>query len=119
MQNFYLVLVTVALVAAFIGYEGIYSLKTADDSGTFLYEKNTIPIALMGDIIAHFQRQRTKTLELIIATDPSVKTNQVKRVAEREEQLINFYQSLKIVLLMMKTNNCLVILQEVLEHMNP
>ena len=45
----------VALIAALIGFEGITSLKTADESNTALFEKNTIPLQLAGDIN---QRQR-------------------------------------------------------------
>ena len=38
--------ILVALIAGLIGYEGISSLKTADDSDSILYETNTYPLSL-------------------------------------------------------------------------
>jgi len=79
--------VLVAAIAGIIGYEGITSLNTLEEEGQMLYEKNTIPLEIVGNIASQFQRQRTNTLEAIIATDPSVNAEQRKRVDERDAEI--------------------------------
>ena len=46
--------VLVALIAAFIGYQGITSLKSADESDTALFERNVLPLGVVGDISTNF-----------------------------------------------------------------
>jgi methyl-accepting chemotaxis protein len=77
----------VALIAALIGFEGITSLKTADESNTALFEKNTIPLQLAGDINQTFQRQRTNILEVIISNDARYKTEQINKISERDTEI--------------------------------
>jgi len=76
--------VIVAAIAGIIGYEGISSINTVEEQGMLLFEKNTIPLQIIGDISTNFQRQRTNTLEAIIATDPLVKADNRKRIDERD-----------------------------------
>ena len=59
----------VALVAGLIGYEGVSSLHDMAASDVLLYENNTIPIALTGEISTFFQRVRVNTREMVIAND--------------------------------------------------
>jgi len=79
--------ILVAAIAGIIGYEGISSINTVEEEGQMLYEKNTIPLEIVGNITSQFQRQRTNTLEAIIATDPSVNAEQRKRVHERDAEI--------------------------------
>ncbi len=57
----------VALIAGIIGYEGIVSLKTADQSDTILYQQNTVPVSQLYGVSTAFQRARTNLLQLLIA----------------------------------------------------
>jgi len=76
----------ISVVAAIIGWVGISSLNSADDSNTLLYEKNTIPIDQMGNIAEAFQRQRTNTLEIINSTDKVFLMDQIKKIDDRDKE---------------------------------
>ncbi len=67
--------ILVALIAAFIGVFGIINLKKIDDADTFLYEKMTVPISLLGDMGTAFQRIRINLREL---TDAKTKEEMQK-----------------------------------------
>ncbi|MFH1196457.1 MAG: methyl-accepting chemotaxis protein [bacterium] len=85
----------VAVIAGIIGYEGISSLKSVENSDTMLYEKNTVPLSVVGKISTAFQRQRTNILEVIFATDEALKADQHKRIVDRNTEihgLINEYE---------------------------
>ncbi len=87
--------VFVALIAGIIGFVGISSLKSVHEKGIFLYEKNTVPLEIMGNISTNFQRQRANILEVIISTDAAFKEDQLKRISERDsaiEKLILDYE---------------------------
>ena len=77
----------VAAIAGLIGYEGITSLKTADDSDTFLYEINTVPLDILGDIRESFQRERSNLLEGAIAKSHEDMENQFSRSEARESDI--------------------------------
>ncbi len=79
--------ILVALVAGVIGYEGISSLKIADESDIILYEKNTVPLAQIGIVTEAFQRQRNNVLELIVAKTESRRQDLVKKMADRDSQI--------------------------------
>lgn len=57
----------VALIAAFIGYQGITSIYEIDDNDTELYEKMTVPIQLMADVQNYFQKVRVNTRDILLA----------------------------------------------------
>jgi methyl-accepting chemotaxis protein len=59
--------VFVAIIAAAIGYVGVTSLNTANDSDTVLYEKRTVPIVQMGKMSTLFQRVRVNTRDILLA----------------------------------------------------
>lgn len=61
----------VAIIAGIIGFEGISSLKNADESSAILYEKNTIPLSLSADISTMFHRVRSNGLEFVTAQTTS------------------------------------------------
>jgi len=79
--------VLVALIAGLIGYEGISSLKTADNSDTFLYEANTFPLSLSSNISTSFQRMRANGLELVISTTSTDSENAVDKINSRNAEI--------------------------------
>jgi methyl-accepting chemotaxis protein len=77
----------VALIAGFVGYEGIVSLRAADASDTILYERNTVPLSTVGQIAMAFQRFRVNALTFIHAKTAAQRDDQEKRVAERRAEI--------------------------------
>jgi methyl-accepting chemotaxis protein len=65
--------IIVALVAGVIGAVGFVELKKMDAASTKLYEKVTIPIADLGDVVAAFQRVRINVRELVGADNQADK----------------------------------------------
>ena len=57
--------VFVALVAAAIGWVGIYELKCINDADTLLYEKVTTPLADISQVSIAFQQMRVNVRDLI------------------------------------------------------
>jgi methyl-accepting chemotaxis protein len=74
-------------IIGLIGYVGIHSLRQANESDTILFEKNTVPLALGGQISTAYQRQRTNVLEIIFAKDAALKADQEKRISDRDAEI--------------------------------
>ncbi len=87
--------VFVALIAGFIGYQGITSLKSADNSDTILFEYNTLPIETLSQISESFQRQRVKILESIIVSEKSKRENALDTVAKLNGEIASNMKSLE------------------------
>ena len=86
--------VLVAAIAGLIGYEGISSLKSADNSDTRLYQKMTVPLGDLVDITNTFQQTRIKLRDAIRANDsPTIESN-LTRIIElnnlRDKALDNY-----------------------------
>ncbi len=79
--------VLVALISGIVGYEGIVSLKNADNSDTILFEKNTLPIENIGQISEAFQRQRVNILEAITIKDKIRKKDVLKTIDDMNNQI--------------------------------
>jgi methyl-accepting chemotaxis protein len=77
----------VALVGAFIGYEGIVSLKEADESDTILYQRNTVPVSQIGTIGVSFQRMRCNMYEIVTAKNEAEIADLLSRIADRREEI--------------------------------
>ena len=69
----------VALIAGIVGYEGVISLNDVAASDAQLYENNTVPIALAGEISTFFQRIRVNTREIVFANE----RDEISRYADR------------------------------------
>jgi methyl-accepting chemotaxis protein len=80
--------VLVALIAGFVGYWGIVSLKTADDSDTMLYEGSAVPLGYIAEIGVSFQRLRVNALTVLHAKTAAERDNQIKRIAERRAEIV-------------------------------
>ncbi|MDR3565913.1 MAG: MCP four helix bundle domain-containing protein, partial [Negativicutes bacterium] len=79
--------VVVAALAGVVGYVGIKNIHAIDDSDTILYEKNTVPIALLQDITEGFQRARYNVLEMAIADSPEKRDAAVKKLVVRRDEI--------------------------------
>jgi len=79
--------VLVALIAAFIGYQGITSLKSADESDTALFERNVLPLGVVGDISTNFQRERVNILELIYSVDQKEFGDNLEKIEARRKEI--------------------------------
>jgi methyl-accepting chemotaxis protein len=77
----------VALIGAFIGYQGIVSLKEADESDTILYERNTVPVSKIGTIAVSFQRMRCNMYEIITAKNDAEIADLLTRIADRRLEI--------------------------------
>ncbi|MHB9012684.1 MAG: MCP four helix bundle domain-containing protein, partial [Ignavibacteriaceae bacterium] len=77
----------VALIAGVIGYEGITSLKAADDSGRILFERNTVPLSYLVDLSTTFQRERANLLQLLIAKAPQERNKLIKEITKRSDEM--------------------------------
>lgn len=87
MNRLFIGFVLVALLCGAVGYEGITSLRAADDSDIDLYEKNTVPISTLADIASTYQRLRVNLLELTIASSPEKRADLVKQISDRRSDL--------------------------------
>jgi len=82
--------VLVALLAGLIGYIGIKDIKEIDDSDTLLYEKMTVPIAVLQDITDNYQQLRNNLLELTVAETAEERSVLNKNITERRSELGKF-----------------------------
>ncbi|MBK7257540.1 MAG: MCP four helix bundle domain-containing protein [Ignavibacteriae bacterium] len=78
----------VALIAGFVGYQGIVSLRAADDSDTLLYERNTVPMDHIAKIGVSFQRLRVNALTMLAAKTPAERADQARRIDERRAEIV-------------------------------
>ncbi len=71
--------VVVALIALGIGIYGIISLKSADDADTKLYEKCTVPLFQIGEVLSAFHQKRVIVRDMIRVNDEKInKEKEVK-----------------------------------------
>ena len=78
----------VAVIAGFVGYEGIMSLKAADASDTILYERNTVPLGNIAEIGVAFQRLRVNALVAATSASKAVRDDQISRIADRRAEIV-------------------------------
>ena len=79
--------ILVALIAGLIGYEGITSIRTAEDSDTILYQNNTVPLSAMIDLTSAFQRMRANGLELLMESTQQEYAATLKLIKERQADI--------------------------------
>ena len=88
----------VALIAGYIGYEGITSLQTLDAEDTKLYENAAVPLGQLQKIGVAFQRSRVNVRDAFITNDRNVMEQKIKRVEEMDgiinEQLKGYEKTL-------------------------
>nr|WP_026842811.1 MCP four helix bundle domain-containing protein [Citrifermentans bremense] len=79
--------ISVALIAAVIGYVGIWKLKAIDEADRKLYEKITIPISQLQDISTSFQRIRINIRDMVAATGAADRKNFGDRIIQLREDI--------------------------------
>ena len=79
--------VTVAAIAAVIGFFGINELKAIDEADTRLYAKVTIPISQLQDISTSFQRIRINLRDHVAATDAAERKVCADRIVQLHEEI--------------------------------
>jgi len=79
--------ILVALLAGLIGYIGIKDIKSIDESDTVMYEKMTVPIAILQDITDAYQRLRNNLLELVIAETDADRNDAMQKIKDRRAEL--------------------------------
>ncbi|MBF0339134.1 MAG: MCP four helix bundle domain-containing protein [Nitrospirae bacterium] len=78
--------VLVALIAGIIGYIGYVNIHKLDEMDTMLYEKMTVPLAIVGELSANFQRSRINMLRLIQHRDITERDKYAARLSELKEE---------------------------------
>uniref|UniRef100_UPI00047D45AD MCP four helix bundle domain-containing protein n=1 Tax=Citrifermentans bremense TaxID=60035 RepID=UPI00047D45AD len=79
--------ITVAAIAAIIGYFGIREMNAIENADVALYEKITVPITELQDISTAFQRMRVNLRDLLLATSPQEGQEKMKRIVELREEI--------------------------------
>ena len=77
----------IAAIGAAIGVVGINGIKKVDDADSFLYEKTTVPIGLVGNISTNFQRIRISVRDYVFARDKEERESAIKTIAELKKQI--------------------------------
>jgi len=79
-----------AALAALVGTVGIKQIRVIDEADTKLYEKMTIPLGEMGDMMQLFQRQRVNLRDAIMTGDVERYGGRIKEI---EGQLTKIEES--------------------------
>ncbi len=79
--------ISVAVIAAIIGYFGIREMNKIEDADVTMYQKITVPITQLQDVSTAFQRMRVNMRDLIMATSPQDAQDKVKRITELREEI--------------------------------
>jgi len=79
--------ISVAIIAAVIGYFGIKELKNIEAADTQLYGKITVPIAQLQDLSTSFQRMRVNVRDMIAATSAEDQKEKAQRITDLRGQI--------------------------------
>ncbi len=77
----------VAFIVGTIGITGITSLQELSGNDARLYEEETVPIGIMGNIASSFNRQRVDILESIVSPNPQRRADQKKKALARDAEI--------------------------------
>ena len=78
----------VALLSGIVGYVGIRSISSLDESATLMYEKMTVPIGDLQQMTDSFQRVPMNLLELTLAETPEQRAVIQKRINDRRSEVV-------------------------------
>ena len=82
----------VAVIAAVIGIVGIFNIRALDEADTAMYELNTKPLGVIGDIGVAFQRVRVNLRDLFIDTTMTDKQTRIKTVRELDKKIMEDFK---------------------------
>jgi methyl-accepting chemotaxis protein len=77
----------VAVIAGFVGFEGITSLATGDKSDTALYEENIPPLRQSADLSTAFHRLSENVVELIHVSSTEMRANLLQKITDRRKEI--------------------------------
>ncbi|HAN10276.1 MAG TPA: methyl-accepting chemotaxis protein [Clostridiales bacterium] len=77
--------VMVAMIAGIVGIVGIMNIKEINNSGTVLYERNTVPLSNLTEISTSFQRMRVQLRQMILVADENLMQAQSDKINETRE----------------------------------
>ena len=80
----------VAAISGIVGFVGIRNIRAIDEADTKLYEKVTIPLGEMGDIMQLFQRKRVNLRDAVMTGDAD---KYGKRLKELDGQITKIEES--------------------------
>ncbi|MBU4154320.1 MAG: methyl-accepting chemotaxis protein [Proteobacteria bacterium] len=79
--------ILMALIAGGIGWVGVVNIRHIDDQDTFLYEKTTVPIALLVTISTNFHRIRVNLRDMLLTEDQAERQEFSQRIDELTKAL--------------------------------
>ncbi|MEI7811843.1 MAG: MCP four helix bundle domain-containing protein, partial [Ignavibacteria bacterium] len=79
--------ILVALIAGVIGYVGIASLKSADESDTMLYENMTVPISELAVLSTSYQKIRVAMRDILLSTSEREKIELQNEINKENEAM--------------------------------
>ncbi|GLI37447.1 methyl-accepting chemotaxis protein [Geobacter hydrogenophilus] len=79
--------VSVAMIAAIIGFIGIWKINQVDNGGAKLYEKITVPLGDLGSMAVAFQRVRINMRDAVETKDPSQRQGYVENITKLRQTI--------------------------------
>ena len=79
--------VLIALIAGVIGVIGVMNITSINDGGTELYEVNTVPLGLIGDVAVAFQRTRVNVRDIVLDENVDNQAKYMTTLAELDQQI--------------------------------
>ncbi len=79
--------ILVALIAGVIGWIGVVNLHKMDEADTFLYEKITVPLGHLTQVVENYHRMRSNIRDVILVKTPEERQKYIDRISEREKDM--------------------------------
>lgn len=76
----------ISLITAIIGAAGIYSMMRMKESNTRLYEKQTVPLLVISDIVLHLDRLKGQARDYIIYCNDLEKMKTIEEETKKYEE---------------------------------
>jgi len=81
-------LMVVVLISVVVGVVGMINLKKIDKADTMLYERVTVPISELGDVVQYYQRIRVNMRELLLSDNRDDALKYKARAEELNQSLL-------------------------------
>jgi methyl-accepting chemotaxis protein len=86
--------VAVAIIAAFVGYWGIRSLREIDELDREMYEANAAPLGQVVQLMEAFQRTRIQMRDLVLDRRPDSKQGHLKQIEDADREARTAHEAL-------------------------
>jgi len=84
-----------SLIIAIGGYFSIKDLKSAEESDTILYQNNTVPLQISGEISTFFQRMRNNGLVALTAGNNTERNDAITKANARMNDIANKFSEIE------------------------